>query len=66
MEISLFFILRETFLRITNLILSSLTLDNCMRNCAASSIFIWIGNFNDHLQVKIYVHFYSPQMLLAK
>jgi len=37
MEIALFCILHETFLRVTNLILSSLTLENFMKNCAAFS-----------------------------
>jgi len=37
MKIALFFILHETFLITMNLIFSSLTLENCMKNCAVLS-----------------------------
>lgn len=61
-----FFILHETFLITTNLIFSSLTLENCIKKLCSFVLFIQIRNSNDHLQVKIYTHFYSLQMSLFK
>ena len=59
MEIAVFFILHETFLRITNLILCCVTLETYEKLCSFF-LFIWIGNFNGHLQWRsthIYTHF---------